>query len=100
MSDPELNCVYVTPKFVEDTKSKGTKSAMDGISMYPIEIAFMQPGVPLSDLVRGIFGIMPPELLHTTCEGITMYIIDIISTLLGNDNVGEEAKNVLDSLHQ
>ena len=65
-----------------------------------IEIAFMQPGVPLSDLVRGIFGIMPPELLHTTCEGITMYIIEIIGTILGNNKVGEEAKNVLDSLHQ
>jgi hypothetical protein len=46
------------------------------LSKNPIINAFMNSEVPLSDLECGIFGMTPPERLHTTCEGCTKYIFE------------------------
>ncbi len=49
------------------------------LSKNPIINAFMIPEVPLSDLGCGIYGMTPPERLHTTCEDIFESLLDTIT---------------------
>ena len=39
--------------------------------------------MPLSDLVHGIYMMTPPELLHTTDEGISEYMLEGLTNMLG-----------------
>ncbi len=36
----------------------------------------MNDNIPLSNLKCGVYGMTPPERLHTTCEGCTKYIFE------------------------
>ena len=56
---------------------------MKDISKHDIDNAFLRPGVALSDPDNGIYRLLPPELLCTTQEGITKYIILTFSDLIG-----------------
>jgi len=65
----------------------------------------MQEGVPLSDLMHGIYMMTPPELLHTTDEGTTEYMFESTNVLLGEwegDGVGDtgtEMKKMFNTVH-
>ncbi|KAL7544155.1 hypothetical protein ACHAWF_017564 [Thalassiosira exigua] len=71
------------------------------MSKYFIENAFVDPNVPLSDDVRGLYGITPPELLHTTHEGVTKYVTKAISKLLsqGSKKLAGKARELIEKLH-
>ena len=63
-------------------------------SKHNIDNAFMNPYLPLSDQIHGIFRMTPPERLHTTQEGLTKYMIDNLRVTIGD--TGERKKLVSD----
>ena len=107
MNNPNPNCEYVTLKDYHEKKEdreretcKTRKQAVDkSWSKHDIKNAFMREGVPLSDLCHGIFRMMPPELLHTTSEGTTEYMIETLKHIIGDDVVGKRLCNVIETLH-
>ena len=109
MSHSNPQCVYITLNEVEDAKrrqeSGDTKSKKKAVSremsMHLIENAFSHEDVPIYDDVSGIYGITPPELLHTTQEGLTKYIIEALGLLLnkGDSKRAKKAREVIDNLH-
>ena len=69
---------------------------MQKISKHDITNAFMRDGIALSDQEHGIYRMLPPELLHTTQEGITKYIISTFSCIIGKKSV----KNISEAVHR
>ena len=57
------------------------------MSKHDIDNAFMRPGVALSDQDYGIYRMLPPELLHTTQEGITKYMIATFSDIIASNKI-------------
>ena len=110
-SDPNPTCVYITQQHVDNAREKSEKAksktdkkqAWKDISKHDIVNAWMDVGVPLSDIVYGIYRMVPPELLHTTSEGITEYIIaDFGKTLISRKYVknGSEIAEEIEHVHQ
>jgi hypothetical protein len=99
MKDADPTCTYITPAYVEAAKAKGTKAAMKHISKHDIENAFMAAGVPLSDQVHGVYRMFPPELLHTTTEGTSVYMCQVFNNMLGLSEDPESCRHVLDMIH-
>jgi hypothetical protein len=69
------------------------------LSKYPIENAFMDSNIPLSDLVHGVYRMTPPERLHTTCEGTTKYIFEALVETLENCKGSKELMDMMERLH-
>ena len=68
-------------------KTKRERKMHDGeISKHFIDNAFMDDDLPLSE-VYGIFRMLPPERLHVTCEGISMYMFDSLRNIIGNKGI-------------
>ena len=89
MSKTNPNCVYTSVQEMKDVyatlrmnKSDGEK-AFQQISRYPIKNAFLQPGLPLSDPIYGVFRMTPPELLHTSGAGLILYIFRVMAETVG-----------------
>ena len=68
-------------------------------SKHDIDNSFMNPDLPLSDQIHGLFRMTPPERLHTTQEGLTKYMMDSLQKTIGD--IGERVKLVsdIDNLH-
>jgi hypothetical protein len=81
-SDP--TCIYLTTDdyhqhiaLQSTLDAQRDKINLDAsLSKNPIRNAFMNANIPLSDLKCGVYGMTPPERLHTTCEGCTKYIFE------------------------
>ena len=107
MANPNPCCVFITQHDVDVAKSEKAKArsqtkkeeAMQNISKQDIDNAFMKGGVPLSDLTHGIYRMFPPELLHTTSEGITEYMIATLGKMIGSNTLGERIKEKIGLLH-
>jgi hypothetical protein len=69
------------------------------LSKNPIINAFMNPEVPLSDLECGIYGMTPPERLHTTCEGSTKYIFESLLDTITKSTEGNALIRQMELLH-
>ena len=69
------------------------------LSKSPINNAFMNPEVPLSDLDSGIYGMTPPERLHTTCEGVTKYIFESLLDTITKCTEGNALIRQIELLH-
>jgi len=69
------------------------------LSKNPIINAFMNPEVPLSDLECGIYGMTPPERLHTTCEGCTKYIFESLLDTITKCTKGNALIRQMELLH-
>jgi hypothetical protein len=59
----------------------------------------MNPEVPLSDLECGIYGMTPPERLHTTCEGVTKYIFESLLDTIAKCTEGNALIRQMELLH-
>ena len=83
MENPNPKCTYVSHIDVEGARLRkamakrgsANRNALKIMSKHDINNAFMRPGVALSNVDHGIYHMLPPELLHTTQEGITKYIL-------------------------
>ena len=108
MNSPDPQCRYITHEDImsakrssESASSKtGKEAPFKAISKHNIDNAFMRKGVPLSDQIHGIYRMSPPELLHTTNEGITEYMIAELKNIIGNTVRGQDIKGEIESLHQ
>ena len=114
-SKVRLQCKYYTRELYRQMKDEmlnaSNKTAFDQVqkdwSMYYIHNAFVDDNVPLSDIIHGVWRMLPPELLHTTQEGITKYMlyslghmIDDAGQLMGETKVDtKKVKSALERLH-
>ena len=81
MSDPYAICKHVTLDETRKEKrrkhnartEKEKKVIFHKLSKHDIRNALTEPDLPLSDLVHGPYGMMPPELLHAPGNGLIMY---------------------------
>ena len=105
LSNP--TCKYISEKVFESAKQKQKSASfktaghdfMKNISKHPINNAFMDIGIPLSDLEHGIFRMLPPERMHTTDEGITKHSISALASMIGDNVRGKEVKYTVDNVH-
>jgi hypothetical protein len=81
MNNLNPTCIYLTGEdchqHIAQRPTSRDKTNLDStLSKHPIKNAFMNDNIPLSDLKCGVYGMTPPERLHTTCEGCTKYIFE------------------------
>jgi hypothetical protein len=69
------------------------------LSKNPIRNVFMNDNIPLSDLKCGVYGMTPPEKLHTTCEGCTKYIFESLLDTNTNCTEGNALIREMELLH-
>jgi hypothetical protein len=104
-SDPQ--CQYITiaeyhlHRCTRNTlQSQREKMDLDKkLSKNPIENAFMDSNVPLSDLVHGVYCMTPPERLHTTCKGSTRYIFEALVETLETCKGSKDLMDMMVRLH-
>lgn len=68
-------------------------------SKHDIDNAFMNPDLPLSDQIHGIFRLTPPERLHTTQEGIGKYMMDSVRVTIGDTGERKKLVSDIENLH-
>jgi hypothetical protein len=81
------------------TNESSKKDVCKLFSKHNIVNAFMNNNLPLSDQKHGIFCMTPPEQLHTTSEGLTKYIIDLLRNTIGDVGKGKKLLNKIENLH-
>jgi hypothetical protein len=79
MTNSTPTCIYLTREdyhqnIAHQSTSQDKTNLDSSLSKHPIKNAFMNKNIPLLDLKCGVYGMTPPERLHTTCEGCTKYI--------------------------
>ena len=107
MDDPTPSCTYIKRAQYHDQQlmrslahTKKAKKDIDSLfSKQPIENAFMNPNLPLSDLLHGCYRMFPPEVLHTLDEGTSMYMIESLKLTIGDIGAGKALKNDIEHLH-
>jgi hypothetical protein len=57
---------------------------MKSMSQYDIKNALINKNLPLSDNHRGPYGMMPPELLHTSGSGLIKYMFESLCMHIGS----------------
>ncbi len=65
------------------------------MSRYDINNALTDKYMPLSDNCHGTYGMMPPELLHTSGSGLIKYMFGSLRAQLGS----EKDRDNIDKLH-
>ena len=56
--------------------------------------------IPLSDLVHGIFGVLPGKTRHVLGNVIIKYMFKCISNIIGPGGTNKKEKYAYDALHQ
>ncbi len=65
------------------------------MSRYDIKSALISKHLPLSDRIHGPNGMMPPEMLHVSGQGLIKYIFESLSIQIGS---GQD-RDYIDKLH-
>ena len=96
LSDSIAQCRLITLKDVSNAEKR--PGGLDELSVHKIENAFT--GVPISDIVRGIFGMCPAETLHVLGNGIFKYQFICNVQLIGPGESKKKEKDLYDSLFE
>jgi hypothetical protein len=56
------------------------------MSMYDIKNVLTEKSLPLSDIIHGLYKMIPPELLHTSGCGFIMYMFESLRDQMGGGN--------------
>ena len=98
LSNPNPTCQYTTLDEMRNAKRLKIRNEKDGdmafrnISRYDIDNAFTD--LPLSDIVHGLNGLFPPELLHTSAAGMIVYMFESLRFHIGcgkaRDNIDKQ----------
>jgi hypothetical protein len=107
MDNPHPSYNYIKRAQYHDHKlsqtlvhTKKAKKEIDSFfSKQPIDNAFMNPNLPLSNLIYGCYRMFPPEVLHTLDEGVLMYMIGSLKLTIGDVGQGKILKNDIENLH-
>jgi len=95
------NCEYLTLKDECIAKKRkhsdedGGKQYFRSMSKHDNKNSFTERNLALSDSIHGAFKMMPPELLHTSGSGISMYMFESLQQQLG----GGMDRDFIDKLH-
>jgi hypothetical protein len=68
---------------------------LKSMSRYDIKNAFISKHLPLSDNEHGPYGMMPPEMLHVSGQGLIKYMFESLSIQIGS---GQD-RDYIDKLH-
>ena len=98
MDNPRPNCNLVTLEEVNLAYENNDEAAFRAMSNHPINSCF--EGVPIACEISGIFGIVPPCVLHTMGGGIMKYQFECLNQLIGPGKSKLKEKESLDILHQ
>ena len=107
MDNPDPTCIYLTrDDYHQHIALRSTLEAQrdrinldSSLSKNPIINAFMNPELPLSDVQCGIYGMTPPERLHTTCEGCTKYIFESFLATITKCTEGNALIREMEQVH-
>jgi hypothetical protein len=101
LNNPNPSCVYATLDDMREAKrvkrnnyNKGL-ALLKSMSRYDIKNALISKHLPLSDHERGPYGIMPPEMLHVSGQGLIKYMFESLSMQIGS---GQD-QDYIDKLH-
>ena len=108
MEDSKPECTYITKDKVREarklaksaTNKKTGKKFLKDISKHDIDLSWHEKWVPLSDLIHGVFKMVPPELLHTTMEGVTEYIFEVLGLMISEGDGGDELLDIMELVHR
>ena len=100
MANPNPTRTYVSHIAVEEARLRKAmvkcgsenRNSFGIMSKHDINNVFMRPGVALSDVDHGIYRMLPPELMHTTQEAITKYILATFSDIFGKESTKRRSK--------
>lgn len=81
MSRPTPKCQLIS--IADIAQARLTDDGLTLISKKNIRNAF--DNVPLSDVVHGIFGVVPAEMLHVSGTGLLKYIFKCLCNLIGTE---------------
>ena len=96
LSNPRPQCKLIT---IADIKRESqTPDGLANLSKKKIQNAF--DGVPLSDNVHGLLGIVPAEMLHISGTGLLKYLFKSLCELIGTENSNKKEKEAFDDLHR
>ena len=96
LSNPWPKCKLVT---IDDImRASQTPDGLANLSKKKIQNAF--EGVPLSDNVHGLLGIVPAEMLHISGTGLLKYLFKSLGELIGTENSNKKEKEDFDDLHR
>ena len=98
MDNPQPECQLVTVEEIETAYANHDLQAFKAMSIHPIKSCFV--GVPLSCANHGIFGIVPPCLLHTMGGGIMKYQFVCAGQLIGTGKSNLKEKESFNIYHQ
>jgi hypothetical protein len=90
MSNPNPTCVLTTieeMRAVKRLKRENNKEGLTNLklmSQYNINNALTDKYMPLSDNWHGPYGMMPPEILHTSGSGLIKYMFESLRAQLGS----------------
>ena len=104
MNKVNPHCVFIWPVDVAQciqisnlaTFKLAREAPMKAISKHNVELAFNHCDVPLSDTIHGVYKMMPPDILHIIAEGISKYIFESMSNLIGVTKAGQRAKTYVE----
>lgn len=54
--------------------------------------------MPLADIIHGVFKMTPPELLHTTQEGLTKYMLGALAKIIKQSSRSDDIKHTIELL--
>ena len=103
MDDTDPKCRYISLEDMQAAKRRklNAKTKTDEqnvfkrLSKHDIKNALTHPDLPLSDRVHGVYGMTPPELLHSSGSGLIMYQFQVLSEAMDDEN-----KAIFDDLHR
>ena len=95
MSDPIAQCKLITLTDFHDAKQS---NKLADLSLHNIDNAFHD--IPFGDMVHGIFGCVPAEMLHVSGNGIMQYQLDVVSKIISSGKNKRRNLHSLDILHQ
>lgn len=95
MSDPIPQCNLIT---MSDFHAAKADNCLHNLSLHSIDNAF--ENVPFGDLVHGIFGCVPAEMLHVSGNGIMQYQLDVVNAIISSGTNKRDTLHRLDVLHQ
>jgi hypothetical protein len=95
LSNPSPQCQLVTMANYNIAKSE---KCLHEFSLHDINNAFSK--LPFADIVHGMFGCVPAEMLHVSGNGIMQYQLDIIYSIIGAGTNKQNTLHLLDILHQ
>jgi len=95
MSDPIAQCRLIT---LSDFNEAKQSNKLADLSLHDIDNAFHD--IPFGDLVHGIFGCVPAEMLHVSGNGIMQYQLDVVNEIISSGKNKQKNLHNLDILHQ